>query len=286
MSERQQDEDLVLRIRAGDEAAFTDLYRRWQGPIYRFAYRMSGRAALAEDATQEVFMALIQTLDRYDPRRGPLGSYLYGMARNHVLAVSAKEAAPYTVSVGEVKTWEMSRAGKLDIPIKIEMKASSIVSSNAGAAAAAASAPGANGPKSPASAAQQPLCQWAEIANHPGLLTACLQTSNNPVILMVLLVTLLSMSGQFTAFSYIAPIIRDAFAGGPQAGFIYAKKLGTGCDGSKTPVDCNCNTVNGTGASKDLGICTVTAFGSQRACNIHQGMSTGLEFCEAQAPVS
>jgi RNA polymerase sigma-70 factor (ECF subfamily) len=94
MSERQQDEDLVLRIRAGDEAAFTDLYRRWQGPIYRFAYRMSGRAALAEDATQEVFMALIQTLDRYDPRRGPLGSYLYGMARNHVLRRLERER-PY-----------------------------------------------------------------------------------------------------------------------------------------------------------------------------------------------
>jgi len=94
MSERQRDEDLVLRIRAGDEAAFTDLYRRWQGPLYRFAYRMSGRTTLAEDATQEVFMALIQTLDRYDPLRGALGPYLYGMARNHVLRRLERER-PY-----------------------------------------------------------------------------------------------------------------------------------------------------------------------------------------------
>jgi RNA polymerase sigma-70 factor (ECF subfamily) len=94
MSEGQRDEDLVLRIRAGDETAFTDLYRRWQGPIYRFAYRMSGRATLAEDATQEVFMALIQTLDRYDPLRGPLGPYLYGMARNQVLRRLERER-PY-----------------------------------------------------------------------------------------------------------------------------------------------------------------------------------------------
>ncbi len=41
------------------------------------------------------------------------------------------------------------------------------------------------------------------------------QALTNPVMLTVLLVTLLSMSGQFTAFSYIAPIIKDAFAGGP-----------------------------------------------------------------------
>lgn len=38
----------------------------------------------------------------------------------------------------------------------------------------------------------------------------------NPVLLIVLLVTLLSMSGQMTLFAYIAPILRDAFAGGPE----------------------------------------------------------------------
>lgn len=39
---------------------------------------------------------------------------------------------------------------------------------------------------------------------------------SNPVLLAVLLVTLLSMSGQMTIFAYIAPILRDAFAGGPE----------------------------------------------------------------------
>lgn len=42
------------------------------------------------------------------------------------------------------------------------------------------------------------------------------QALTTPVILMVLLVTLLSMSGQMTMFSYIAPILRDAFASGPR----------------------------------------------------------------------
>ncbi|XP_011335506.2 E3 ubiquitin-protein ligase UBR4 isoform X2 [Ooceraea biroi] len=31
----------------------------------------------------------------------------------------------------------------------------------------------------------QPLCQWSEVANHPGLVCSILQTSNNPVILMI-----------------------------------------------------------------------------------------------------
>ena len=31
----------------------------------------------------------------------------------------------------------------------------------------------------------QPLCQWGEIQGHPGLITAFLQTSNNPVVIMI-----------------------------------------------------------------------------------------------------
>lgn len=31
----------------------------------------------------------------------------------------------------------------------------------------------------------QPLCQWSEVVNHPGLVCSVLQTSNNPVILMI-----------------------------------------------------------------------------------------------------
>lgn len=36
-------------MRRGDEAAFAELYRRWQGPLYRYALRMSGQMTLAED---------------------------------------------------------------------------------------------------------------------------------------------------------------------------------------------------------------------------------------------
>lgn len=31
----------------------------------------------------------------------------------------------------------------------------------------------------------QSLCQWAEVAGHPGLVTAVMQASNNPVVLML-----------------------------------------------------------------------------------------------------
>src|ERR1700721_4723662 len=79
------DEGLLLRrMVAGDEAAFTLLYRRKHPAIYRFALHMSGNAAIAEDVTQEVFMTLIRDAKRVDPGRGTLTGFLFGIARNHV----------------------------------------------------------------------------------------------------------------------------------------------------------------------------------------------------------
>lgn len=70
---------------SGDEDAFTTLYRQRQGPVYRFALQMTGNIVIAEDVTQEVFMALLSKAAKYDPMRGSLASFLYGIARNMVL---------------------------------------------------------------------------------------------------------------------------------------------------------------------------------------------------------
>lgn len=79
------DLDLLRLMMAGDEVAFTMLYRRRQGGVYRFALQMSGSQAIAEDVTQEVFIVLMREAGRFDPNRGSLAAYLYGIARNHVL---------------------------------------------------------------------------------------------------------------------------------------------------------------------------------------------------------
>jgi RNA polymerase sigma-70 factor (ECF subfamily) len=79
------DHELLQRMRSGDEAAFIDLYRRRQGSLYRFALQMSGSETVAEDVVQEVFLALIREASGYDPSRGPVAAFLYGMARKQVL---------------------------------------------------------------------------------------------------------------------------------------------------------------------------------------------------------
>lgn len=84
MIEPVTDEELFIRIHSGDEQAFVSLYRKRQSGIFRFALHMSGSEAVAEDVTQEVFLAVIRECG-YDPRRGSLSGYLYGIARKLVL---------------------------------------------------------------------------------------------------------------------------------------------------------------------------------------------------------
>ncbi len=82
---QHSDEALLRLLAAGDESAFTSLYRRRQAGVYRFALQMSGSAALAEDVTQEVFLALMREPGAFDPARGSVAAYLYGIARFQVL---------------------------------------------------------------------------------------------------------------------------------------------------------------------------------------------------------
>ena len=87
------DEELLAHSRKGSEEAFTALYRRRQAGIYRFALQMSGSPSLAEEVTQEVFLLVIRRPELFDPAKGSLSAFLYGVARNHVLRAIGSERA-------------------------------------------------------------------------------------------------------------------------------------------------------------------------------------------------
>jgi RNA polymerase sigma-70 factor (ECF subfamily) len=74
-------EGLLARVRGGDDEAFRLIFERHQRVIMRFIYGMVGRRALAEELTQETFMAAYRTIAtlRDDAK---LSTWLYGIARN------------------------------------------------------------------------------------------------------------------------------------------------------------------------------------------------------------
>lgn len=87
---QQSDSDLLRQIHAGKGDAFTALYRRHQGPLYRFALLRCGSSDAAADIVQEAFMGLLNGRLNYDPLRGQLQHFLFGVARN--LALKLDEA--------------------------------------------------------------------------------------------------------------------------------------------------------------------------------------------------
>ena len=79
------DDELLRRMRAGDAPAFAGLYRRHQGPLYRFALLRCGSPDTAADTVQEAFMGLLNGRLAFDPLRGSLPNFLFGVVRLLIL---------------------------------------------------------------------------------------------------------------------------------------------------------------------------------------------------------
>ena len=75
---------LTRKSRKGDSEAFGELYRRHSRAIYRFALQMCGNPTIADEVTQDVFLALLKDELTFDETRGAFEPFLFGVARNVV----------------------------------------------------------------------------------------------------------------------------------------------------------------------------------------------------------
>lgn len=75
------DSELLRQARNGSPSAFAALYRRHQGPLYRYALLRCGSPGTAADIVQEAFMGLFTGRLNFDPLRGQLQHFLFGVAR-------------------------------------------------------------------------------------------------------------------------------------------------------------------------------------------------------------
>lgn len=95
------DDQLLTRIARGDAEAFSLLFRRRQGEIYRFALHMTGRPAVADDVTQDTFLAVLRDAGRYDAGRATVVAWLCGIARHHVLRRLERERSMPTIEMDD-----------------------------------------------------------------------------------------------------------------------------------------------------------------------------------------
>jgi RNA polymerase sigma factor (sigma-70 family) len=86
------------------EHDFLELFDDHHAPLFRFAYRMTGSRADAEDIVQECFLELLRPGCSYDPARTPMRTYLFGVVRNQSLKRIRR--SDYGVSTAHVRSPE------------------------------------------------------------------------------------------------------------------------------------------------------------------------------------
>jgi RNA polymerase sigma-70 factor (ECF subfamily) len=84
------DDQLMWEFQQGAREAFVELFERYREPIYGFFRRRLDHPARAEELAQECFLALLQNVQRYEPRAS-FRSYLYGIAI-HLVAAERRKA--------------------------------------------------------------------------------------------------------------------------------------------------------------------------------------------------
>lgn len=79
------DADLVRAARqTRDPRAVALLFERYADPVYRYALARSGSSAVADDVVGETFLAVLETLERFDPLRGSFAAWLFTIAARRV----------------------------------------------------------------------------------------------------------------------------------------------------------------------------------------------------------
>jgi RNA polymerase sigma-70 factor, ECF subfamily len=78
---RLSDQEVVLFARNGREAAYRELVRRYERPVFALIYRMVRDRELAEDLAQETFIKALNAIDSYRPEF-KFSSWIFKIANN------------------------------------------------------------------------------------------------------------------------------------------------------------------------------------------------------------
>jgi len=76
------DLDLARLARSGDRKALAQLYERYRGRLFGYLVRLAGDRQIAEDVFQEVWIKVLQAIDRFEPAAGSFRTWLFRIASN------------------------------------------------------------------------------------------------------------------------------------------------------------------------------------------------------------
>ncbi len=131
------DADVVALAQRGREAAYRELIRRYERPVFSLVFRMVRDRELAEDLTQDTFIKVLQHIDRYRPEF-KFSSWLFKIANNvaidhlrrrqldtvsmdgspHAVTADAVEATSFDVSARDESALDRLEAKELGSAIE------------------------------------------------------------------------------------------------------------------------------------------------------------------------
>ncbi len=85
------DEALVEKMKAGSEAAYTELVRRYMKKAYSIAYQFVGNSEDAKDLSQDVFIKIYQSISSFREEY-KFFSWFYRILMNHCINFRKKES--------------------------------------------------------------------------------------------------------------------------------------------------------------------------------------------------
>ena len=82
-----EDRELIKRCRGNGsvkEQAWEEVVRRFRRRVFGIAYKFTGRYEESQDLTQEIFLRVFRSLDKFDAN-ADFGTWLYSVSRNHCI---------------------------------------------------------------------------------------------------------------------------------------------------------------------------------------------------------
>ena len=115
------DADLAALARSGRDAAFRELVRRYERPVFSLIFRMVRDRETSEDLAQETFIKVLNHIDRYRPEF-KFSSWLFKIANNltidHLrkrqLKTISIDGSPHAATAAEVEasTFDVEARGE------------------------------------------------------------------------------------------------------------------------------------------------------------------------------
>src|SRR5438046_3920591 len=118
------DQQVVVWAKQGREAAFRELVRRYERPLFSLLYRMVHDRALAEDLAQETFIKVLNGIGSYNPQF-KFSSWIFKIANNAAIDHLRKleldplplDGSPHATTPDEMRATSLQLGDRAESPL-------------------------------------------------------------------------------------------------------------------------------------------------------------------------